>query len=151
MTREIQHYQISLAEPVNLLKSHYRDAVVLAMSHFSGGSAPPFTTFEFEDAIPFMVALVEEFKEAPDSLQMGQVPQATQMLVKAGIDHKHAVRIAGEVFACMTDVIGSFFPDLTFGEYGAWRMGFVDTCDLLVTRLPDHAIPNPYEEAELDA
>jgi hypothetical protein len=135
---EMNHHDffvISLADQLNFLRSSYRDYVLRAMMGYAGHGQPPFTHWDY-DGTDFMVALIKEIshmESSPESI--GRLPQSTELLVKAGFDVKTATWLACEIFKSVVDVIAAYFPDAEFGPYeNGWDFGFVNGCDLGVTR-----------------
>lgn len=129
-----EFFVLSLGDQLSFLRTCYRDYVLRALNGFAGSGKPPFESWNY-DGVDFLVALVQEISFMEDPARApSALPQSTQLLVNAGFDPKTATWLACEIFKSITDLIGAYFPDASFGPYAAWDFAVVNGCDLAVSK-----------------
>lgn len=136
---EMKHYNVSLVEVIQGLKSRYRDYVIAAVQRQQGFTPLPFPNQSWEfDHIPYMEALLKEIfnQSALSTMTVGQQSPATQMLMRAGVDHQYATWMTAEAFKGVIDVLVTFVPDIEFGNPDAFQYGLHSVYDLMVTEMP---------------
>lgn len=121
---------LSLSEPVQLIKERFREKAletILARRCAESTLKNPLNY----DCVLYLSEVLKETFESENNKTL-----SLRRLVSDGLDKQSALQLSNDVFKCITDVLASAIPTLTFSNeegYDFTIVGEASECDLMVT------------------
>ena len=134
----MRKYLISLLEPVQCIKSRYKDYVLHAVQNNLRQTFPN-QSWELAHGTYLQPLLPETSTRDAQRLEsISKDSPAVSYLMQCGVDRDNASRMSSETYQDVIDALLLAVPDLIFGDEDSFQYGLCDVYDILVFDMRKH-------------